>query len=76
MCAKELTFLERKVDIRTSLKTHQFILAKVFEIPKDFLQKVLWLGFGADAPTFTSTHKKHGIAVLFISLRKNERIFI
>ena len=37
---------------------------KVFEIPKDFLQKVLWSGFGAEAPTFNA-HKKHGIAVLF-----------
>jgi len=60
---------------KTFAQTHHFILAKVFEIPKDFLQKVLWSGFGADAPTFTSTHKKHGNAVLFISL-KNERKFI
>ena len=38
-------------------------MAKVFEIPKDFLQKVLWSGFGAEATTFNA-HKKHGNAVL------------
>ena len=37
---------------------------EVFEFPKDFLQKVLWSGFGAEAPT-SNAHKKHGIAVLF-----------
>ena len=27
---------------------------EAFGIPKDFLQKVLWSGFGADAPTYLS----------------------
>jgi len=44
--------------------TAPLYFGKAFEIPKDFLQKVLWSGFGADAPTF-NTHKKHGNAVLF-----------
>ena len=32
---------------------------EVFEIPKDFLQKVLWSGFGGIAPT-DYAHKKRG----------------
>ena len=38
--------------------------SKVFGFPKDFFQKALWSGFGAEAPTFNA-HKKHGNAVLF-----------
>ena len=44
--------------------TTPLCFCKVFEIPKDFLQKVLWSGFGADAPT-DNTRKKHGNVVLF-----------
>ena len=43
--------------------------SEVFEIPKDFLQKVLWSGLGADSPNI-KCYKKHGNAVLFISLQK------
>ena len=46
--------------------TTPLYFCKVFEIPKDFLQKVLWSEFGADAPTFNAYAKKHGNAVLFI----------
>ena len=41
--------------------------SKVFEFPKDFFQKVLWSGFGAEAPTLNADIKKHGDAVLFYS---------
>ena len=33
---------------------HHFIFAKAFGFPKDFFQKVLWSGLGADAHTFLS----------------------
>ncbi len=64
-----LTFLIRKVSKRISHRPHNFILSKVFEIPRDFLQKVPWSGFGAEAPTFNAHIKKHGVAVLFIIYR-------
>ena len=38
--------------------------SEAFGFPKDFSRKVLWSGFGADAPTFNA-HEKHGNAVLF-----------
>ena len=60
-----LTFLIRKVSQRISHRLHQFILAKVFEIPKDFFQKVLWSRFVADAPTDNAI-RKYGNAVLFL----------
>ena len=46
------TFLIRKVGKRISHRNTPIYSGKVFEIPKDFLQKVLWSEFGADAPTF------------------------
>ena len=59
-----LLFFRRKVSKRTSHRIHHFILAKAFEFPKDFSRKVLWSGFGAEAPT-DNAYKKHGVAVLF-----------
>ena len=68
----KLTFLERNVSQRTHLsfgercakelcsKTSLYF-GRVFKIPKDFLQKVLWSGFGAEAPT-DNEHKKRGNA--------------
>ena len=41
---------------------------KAFEIPKGFSRKVLWSGFGGDAPTYNA-QKKHGVAVLLILLK-------
>ena len=38
---------------------------EAFEIPKDFSRKVLWSGFGADAPTDNAYTKKHGNAAFF-----------
>ena len=31
---------------------------EAFEFPKDFSRKVLWSGFGAEAPTDNATHTK------------------
>ena len=68
----KLTFLERKVSQRTHLsfgercakelcsKTSLYF-GRVFKIPKDFSRKVLWSGFGAEAPT-DNEHKKRGNA--------------
>ncbi len=47
----KLTFLERKVSQRTFAPNTSLYFGKVFEVPRDFLQKVLWSGFGAEAPT-------------------------
>ena len=56
-CFKGL-FVKSPLKIRKNFpQTHQFILAKAFEIPKDFSRKVLWSGFGADIPTYNA-HKK------------------
>ena len=38
---------------------------KLLKFQETFLEKFLWSGFGAEAPT-DNTHKKHGVAVLFI----------
>ena len=58
------TFLSEKCVPKNFAPTTPLYFGEVFEFPKDFLQKVLWSGFGAEAPTFNA-HKKHGIAVLF-----------
>ena len=65
-CSRKIytPFFRRKVCQRTLLKKHHFF-SEAFEIQKDFSRKVLWSRFGAEAPT-DNTHKKHGIAVLFI----------
>ena len=60
-----LLFFERKISSQTSHKTRHFILTKAFEFPKDFSRKVLWSGFGADAPT-DNEHKKRGHTAFFI----------
>ena len=39
---------------------------KLLRFQRTFLEKSLVSGLGADAPT-VNAHKKHGIAVLFIS---------
>ena len=59
-------FFRRKVCQRTSHRIYHFILAKVFEIPKDFLQKVLWSGFGAEATTFNAHTKSTALPCFFI----------
>ena len=61
-----LTFLERKVSQRTSHLIHQFILAKAFEVPRNFSRKVSCVGvWGGQPQHSTLTAKKHGNAVLF-----------
>ena len=46
---------------------HHLILAKAFEIPKDFSRKVLWFGVWGGQPQLTTTiQKTHGNAVRFI----------
>ena len=44
------TFLIRKVGKRISYRPHQFILAKAFEIPKDFSRKVLCVRVSRQTP--------------------------
>ena len=49
---------------RTSHRTHQFILAKAFEVPRNFSRKVSLVEVWGDAPT-DNARKKHGNTVLF-----------
>ena len=63
-----LIFLSEKGRHKNFALTIPLYFCKVFEITKDFLQKVLWSGFGAEAPTDNAHTKKHGNAVLFLIL--------
>ncbi len=45
------TFLIRKVGKRISHRLHYSILAKLLKFQETFLEKFLWSGFGAEAPT-------------------------
>ncbi len=52
---------------KTFAPTISLYFCKVFEIPKDFLQKVLWSEFGADAQTFNAyTQKARHCRAFFI----------
>ena len=74
-CFKALLKKHLKNPQNFCTETHHFILARAFEIPKDFSRKALWSGFGADSPNIQRHTKKHGIAVLFILTLLNLRIF-
>ena len=52
-------------------QTHHFILSKVFEIPRNFLQKVPWSGFGADSPNIQYT-RKNAVHTAFFNYRQNK----
>ena len=72
-----LTFFRRKVSKRTHLsfgercakelctKQHNFILAKAFEVPRNFSRKVSCVRVWGRSPNIQCTLKKHGVAVLF-----------
>ena len=61
-----LTFLERKVNQRTFPRIHHFILAELLGFQRTFHEKSFVSGFGADAPTFNATHKKHVTSRAFL----------
>ena len=69
-------FLKRKVGGRTHLSYKKGVpknfpqntplyFGEAFEVPRDFSRKVLWSGFGADAPTDNAYTKKRGNAAFF-----------
>ena len=64
-CFKEL-FEKSPLKIRKNFpQIHLFILAKAFEVPRNFSQKVSCVRVWGRCPNIQHT-KKHGIAVLFI----------
>ena len=63
---KSFTFLSEKSRKKNFPSTTPIYLGKVFEIPKDFLQKVLWSGFGAEAPTDNAPKKVRQCRAFFI----------
>jgi len=68
-CAKEPTFLIRKVGKRISHRTHHFVLTKLLKFQETFLEKFLVSGFGAEAPT-DNARKKARRCRAFLYCRK------
>jgi len=65
-CFKEL-FEKSPLKIRKNFApTTPLYFCKVFEIPKDFLQKVLCVRGLGQTPQLITHAKKHGNAVLFL----------
>ena len=69
-CAKEPTFLIRKVGKRISHRTHHFILVKLLKFQKLFSKSFLRQGLGRK-PRLIMRAKKHGVAVLFYIVVKS-----
>ena len=62
----KITYLSYKKGVPKNFAPNiPLYFGKVFEIPKNFLQKVLWSGFGAEATTFNTTNRTAYAARLF-----------
>ena len=62
----DLPFFRRKVDIRTFAQKYRFILAKAFEVPRNFSRKVSCVRVWGGSPNIQCTQKaRHCRAFLF-----------
>ena len=68
---RTVLFFRRKVGKRTFVPNTPIYFGEAFEVPRNFPEKFLVSGIGADAPTSNAHTKKHGDAVLFIFCIKN-----